>query len=182
MKKTFAIVLMICLLLSGCGKAPAKDAAGNPWGSGWTMVGSVLGVEAQKDWTLRRGEDVLAAEGMFYYVWTKGEAVTSTNDSGETVTAYPAEIHLVLVETPSAGDAQSTAQQWDQLTQERYPEAEESAAVIAGQDFALSTYPNGASATGLRGTNAIRVDVITLGDEDAESILTDFLNTCHYAA
>ena len=42
---------------------------------------------------------------------------------------------------------------------------------------------NGASATGIRGSRAIRVDVAVLADfpEEAMDVLTDFLEHCHYA-
>lgn len=185
MKKQFVLaVLIFCLLLTGCSKTPAKAVDGTPWNKEWTAIGSTLGVEAREDWVLSRQEDVLAAQGMFYYVWTKGDEVTYTNEFDETVTSHAAEIHLILSESPSDEDAQKIAGQWEELTRERYPEAEESRAVFAGQEFTVSTYTTeqskGASAAGLRGTGVIRVDVITLDDENPETILADFLNICHY--
>lgn len=185
MKKQFAIILIVCLLLTGCSKSPANDVSGTPWGKEWTTIGSMLGVESREDWTLSRKEDVLAAEGMYYYVWVQGDEVTFTNEFEETVTSHTAEIHLILSESPSAEEAQKVAAQWDELTRERYPEAEESQAVFAGQEFTVSTYvatqSKGASAAALRDSCVIRVDVITLDDENPETILTDFLNICHYA-
>lgn len=185
-KRILVLTLMFVLLLTGCStKLPEKDAAGNAWSADWTTVGSLLGVESRADWTLSRSEDVLAAEGMYYFVWTKGEAVTYTNAFEEEVTAHQAEIHLIVSESPSAEEAQKVAAEWEQLTRDRYPDAAESQATFSGQTFAVSTYAadqsHGASASAQRDTAVIRVDVVTLNDENPEMILADFLNVCHYA-
>lgn len=185
-KRVFALILIFVLLFAGCSaKAPEKDAAGNAWSKDWTTIGSLLGVEPRADWTLSRSEDVLAAAGMYYYVWTKGDAVTYTNAFEEEVTAHQAEIHLILSESSSAQEAQQVAEKWEQLTQERYPDAQYSEDTFSGQTFSLSAYSadntHGVSAAGLRGSAVIRVDVVTLNDEKPESILADFLNVCHYA-
>lgn len=185
-KRVFALTLIFALLLTGCSaKLPEKDTAGNAWDKDWTMVGSLLGVEKRADWVLSRSEDVLAAEGIFYFVWTNGDAVTYTNDFDEEVTSHQAEIHLILSEAPSAAEAEKTAGEWAQLTRERYPDAEESLANFAGQDFTVSTYTTeqskGATAAALRGSSVIRVDVVTLDGRDPELILADFLKVCHFA-
>lgn len=185
MKKRFAMILIVCLLLTGCSKAPTKDIDGTPWSKDWTTVGSLLGVESRNDWTLNRKEDVLAAEGMYYYVWVKGDEITYTNEFDETVTSHEAEIHMLISESPSAEEAQKVSEQWEQLTRERYPEAEESQASFAGQDFSVSTYTSdpsrGASASALRDKCVIRVDVITMDGSAPEILLADFLNCIHYA-
>lgn len=185
MKKQFAIVMILCLLLAGCSKTPEVDAAGSPWDKDWTAVGSLIGVEPQKDWTLEQKEDILASEGMYYCIWVKGDAVSFTTENGETVTTHPAEIHLMLSETPSADHAREVSAQWDEITRERYPDAQYGEGSFGGQDFTLSTYSVentlGASAAGLRDNCVIRVDVVTLGDEAPDAILADFLNLCHYA-
>lgn len=185
MKKAVLVLMMIlCLLLSACGiKPPEKTSDGAAWDASWTTLGRAMGVEELEGWNLQRSEDVLAAEGMFYDVWTAGEAVTYTNEDGDEVTAYEAEIHLVVADSESAEKAQQLAADWEALTSERYPDCEVTQAEYAGQTFDICLTPQGASATGVRASCAIRVDVVVMESAAREParILEDFLNHCHYA-
>lgn len=194
MKKTALVcTLIFCLMLSACGaKLPEKTADGAQWGKDWTTIGSALGVEPMDGWTVQRNEDVLAAEGTFYTSWTKGEAISYTNENGDEVTTYDAQIHLVVKEFDVPGDAELTVGLWQSLAEERYPNMEKSNGEYAGQSFEITAYPFpdgsgpaslGASATGIRGNRAIRVDVVTLEDFSQEplDILAVFLERCHYA-
>lgn len=183
-KLTVIFILCLCLALSACGiRPPEKASDGTPWNSDWTTMGSIMGVEKPEGWNLERSEDVLAAEGMFYNVWTMGEAMTYTNENGDEVTAYEAEIHLVAAQSDSPDKAAQMAADWETLTEERYPDRESSTAEYAGQTFTVSAYPEGACATGIRNNCAIRVDVIAREgfDKDPAQVLADFLNHCHYA-
>lgn len=188
-KAAIVCILILCLTLSACGaKVPEKTADGEAWGGDWTTIGAFLGVESMEGWTLQRNEDVLAAEGTFYASWTKGQALSYTNENGDRITTYDAQIHLVVMELDTPEDAEQTAAQWQSLARERYPDMKES----TDGSFQITTYsfpagsgpaPNGASATGIRGSRAIRVDVAVLADfpEEAMDVLTDFLEHCHYA-
>lgn len=194
MRKTAIVcTLVLCLMLSACGtKLPEKTADGAQWDKDWTTSGSALGVEPMDGWTVQRNEDVLAAEGTFYTSWTKGEAISYTNENGDEVTTYDAQIHLVVQEVDVSGDAELTAAQWQSLAKDRYANMEESNGEYAGQSFKITVYPFpegsgpaslGASATGVRGNRAIRVDVVTLESfpEEPLDVLADFLERCHYA-
>lgn len=192
-KAAILCTLILCLMLSACGaKLPEKTADGAAWGKDWTTIGSVLGVEPMDGWTVQRNEDVLAAEGTFYASWTKGEAISYTNENGDKVTTYDAQIHLVVMELETAADAEKTAAQWLALAEERYPDMEKSNGEYAGQSFQIAVFSfpqgsgpasKGASATGIRGNLAIQVDVVTLEDFSQEplEVLADFLERCHYA-
>lgn len=188
-KAAIVCILILCLTLSACGaKVPEKTADGEAWGGDWTTIGAFLGVEPMEGWTVQRNEDVLAAEGTFYTSWTRGEAISYTSENGDEVTTYDAQIHLVVMELDTPEDAEQTAAQWQSLARERYPDMKES----TDGSFQITTYSfpagsgpasNGASATGIRGSRTIRVDVAVLADfpEEAMDVLTDFLEHCHYA-
>lgn len=190
-KAALVCTLILCLILSACG-AKEKTADGEQWDEGWTAIGSALGVESMDGWTVQRNEDVLAAEGIFYASWTKGEAISYTNENGDEVTTYDAQIHLAVKEFEIPGDAELTVGLWKSLAEERYPNMEQSNGEYAGQTFEITAYPLpddsgpaslGASATGIRGSRAIRVDVVTLESfpEKPLDVLADFLERCHYA-
>lgn len=194
MKKTALVcTLIFCLMLSACAnQLPEKTAEGEAWGKDWTTIGSALGVEPMDGWTVQRNEDVLAAEGTFYASWTKGEAISDTNENGDKVTAYDAQIHLVLMELETAADAEQTAAQWQALAQERYPNLKKSNGEYDGQSFQIAAFSFpagsglaslGASATAVRGNRAIQVDVVTLESfpEEPLDVLADFLAHCRYA-
>lgn len=191
-KRILSLFLISCLLLAGCGnKMPAQAADGTPWGKDWVNIGTSLGVAPLSGWTEQRSEDTLAAEGMFYNVWTKGDAFEYENASGVAVTAYAAQIHLVTVETPGTAEAAEYAQTWDQLTAQRYPDAAARTEAVGNQSYSITEYrflsateieSLGASATALRGTVALHVDVFTTDGSDPAPILAEFLNSIHYAA
>lgn len=186
--KKWTILLTLCLLLTGCGiQTPAKTVDGSPWEDSWETVGSLLGVEPMSGWTVQRSEDVLAAEGTFYTVWTKGEGFHYVNAVGDDVTGYDSQIHLVAIET-TAEEAQNNADMWEQLIDDRYDDVQKSSQEYAGQTFLISVYDfpagdftlHGASATAIRGNWAIHVDVLTKED-NAQEMLETFWNHCHWA-
>lgn len=190
-KSTF--ILILCLLLSGCGKAaPEKAADGASWDEGWTTIGNFFGVEPSPDWTMQRNEDLLTPDWTGYCVWTQGEGIPYTDEAGDEITTYDAQIHLAIKEFDDPNGAEMTAALWRSLAQERYPDLEQSTAQYAGQSFHISTYPFpagngpaslGASATGVRDNWAIQVDVLTLESfpQTPSQVLEDFLTRCHYA-
>lgn len=189
MKKIISLLLLLCLALTACApKVPEKTVEGSPWQSQWETVGSLLGVEPMEGWTVSRNEDVLAAEGTFYTVWTKGESFSYINAIGDEVIGYDGQIHLVAMET-TAEEARNNADMWEQLIDDRYDDAVKTTRKYAGQEFTVTVYDfptgdftlHGASATAIRGNWAIHADVITKED-NAQAILEDFWNHCHWAS
>lgn len=190
MKKVFSLLLLLCLLLTACGpKVPEKTADGSPWQKNWDNVGSLLGVEPMEGWMVSRNEDALAAEGTFYVTWAKGDSFSYSNAEGKDITAYDNQIYLLVTESETEAEAKENAALFDQLTDERYPDADHTSEELAGQTFTVSSYDfpaahyqlHGASATAVRGNWAIHVDVITR-NADAHTVLEDFWSHCHWAA
>ncbi len=185
MKRTLLVFcLILCLLLVGCEQnLPEKTVNGTPWSETWITLGSIVGAETLDGWTVERNEDVLAAEGMYYVVWTMGDALTYANEAGDEITTHDAEIHLVVTETETPEDAAATATDLETLTTQRYPDAVSFLEEHSEQPFQIWTYSGGASATAIRDTCVIHLDITTLEtfDHPPYEVLTQFLNHLHYA-
>ena len=73
-----------------------RRADGTPWDPDWTMLGSVLGVEEpENDFTLQENYSVLTGEDIYYAAWVTGEPDAYTNEDGEDVEVYGAQIYLL---------------------------------------------------------------------------------------
>lgn len=188
-KATIVISIILCLMLSACGaKLPEKAADGTAWEDSWTTIGGFLGVEPMEGWDILRNEDVLAAEGIFYTAWSYGASYTDTKESGDEITIYDGQIHLVLQEADSPKEAESTLQEWKALVAEHYPDGEVTPLEYLGESDTVTTYAlsedsRGASVAFVRGNHAIQVDVVTLNGTHLEptEVLAEFLSRCHYA-
>lgn len=194
MKKSLILIcLLLCLLLSACGvKLPEKTTDGQPWNKDWITIGTIVGIDSMDDWTKRRSEDMMAADGVYYYAWSQGEAQTYTSEEGNEVTSYGAELYLLASQSKTAEDAEKTAAQWQSLADERTADAPKSTLDAGGIRYQISSYPVASesgedsqcvSASCLFGTRVIRIDVLTRADfgQDPMDLLQAFLSRCHYA-
>lgn len=190
MMKKWTILLAICILLTGCGvKTPAKTADGSPWDRNWENVGGLIGVEPMSGWTVSRNGGALASEGTYYVTWAKGDSFSYPNSEGKDITAYDNQVYLLATKLKTEAEAAENAALFEQLTDERYPDSVKASEELAGQTFSVSSYDfpaaqyqlHGASANAVRGSWVIHVDVITR-NEDAQAVLEDFWNHCHWAA
>lgn len=187
-------ILALLLLMTGCGRQlPSQAADGSPWDENWTTMGSVLGIETPEGWILRRNEDVLTANGMFYATWSSGEASTYLNKEEQEIEFYDGQIHLLLAEYDTPETAEENVQQWMAMAAERYVISESFSESCNGQEYAMACYTfkpdtnpysGGVCAVGTFGRYAVNVE-LSWGDGlegDPLEILRDFLEHCHYAA
>lgn len=188
-----ALSCILCVYLAGCtASVPLKAADGADWSDTWTTIG-ILGVEEREGWVLQRNEDVLSPNGMYYATWSTGTGKPYTNEEGEEVDLYDAQIYLLLAGYDAIEKAEENRAEWQGMAEERYVVTETSAGTYNGQKFTLLTYTyqsntnpysRGISALGTYGNYAINVELSCQdsfkGDERA--ILEDFLQHCHYSA
>ncbi len=192
MRRILALPALCALLLTlaGCGsKLPAAAADGTPWSEDWTMVGQKLGVEGPGEaFTLR---DVKGSKNLYFTAWSAGEAQTHTDEEGEEVQVYDAQVVVLLSDQGSDQAAQATVEEWLSLAEDSYTLSATAQETHNGQDFtaltytfpAGSAYAQGASAFTVYDGCAVSVEVAC---QDAftpppTDILSNFLDHCHYA-
>lgn len=195
MKRFTVCLLALCLLLTGCAEsAPEKAADGAAWDESWTTLGGVLGVEELgHELTLQDNKDALSIADMYLASWTIGEGAPYTNEDGDEVVLYPARLDVLVYGRKDSAAAQQAVEDWTARQAETYDVTDSEERSYNGQDYTVSAYAckseanpysRGVSAFGVYQDYAISAELNCLdsftGDE--HTILTDFLNGCHYAA
>ena len=195
MKQFICCLAALCLLLAGCAQsAPEQAADGAAWDESWTTLGGVLGVEAPgHDLTLQDNKDALSIAGMYLASWTIGEGAPYTNEDGDEVVLYPAQLDVLVYGRPDGDAARQAVEDWTARQSETYDVTDSGQQTCNGQDYAVfaytcksdsNPYARGVSAFGTYKNCAVSVELNCLDSftEDERTILTDFLNGCHYAA
>lgn len=194
MKKTRVLVLLAaCLLLGACSQpVPAKAADGASWSGDWVTVGSVIGVDTPEELTPQENNTALDIKGMYYATWSVGGETAYVNADGEDAKVYDAQFYLLLAGYDAAAKAEAALAEWQSMAVSQYAVEETSEAVYNGQPFTVITYTyrsetnpyqRGASAFGVYRNYAVNVELSCLEDfdGDAQTLLADFLEHCHYA-
>lgn len=195
MKRLICGLVVLCLLLSGCGKsAPATAADGSDWDEHWTTLGGVLGAEEPgHDLVLRDNKDALSVADLYLASWTIGEGTPYVNEDGDEVVLYPARLDVLVYGRPDGNAARQAVEDWTARQSETYDVTDSGQQTCNGQDYVVSAYTcksdsnpyaRGVSAFGTYQNYAVSVELNCLDSftEDESTILTDFLNGCHYAA
>ena len=195
MKQFICCLAALCLLLAGCAQsAPEQAADGAAWDESWTTLGGVLGVEAPgHDLTLQDNKDALSIAGMYLASWTIGEGAPYTNEDGDEVVLYPAQLDVLVYGRKDSAAARQAAEDLTARQAKTYDVTDSGQQTCNGQDYAVfaytcksdsNPYARGVSAFGTYKNCAVSVELNCLDSftEDERTILTDFLNGCHYAA
>lgn len=192
--KTKNIILSLCmaLILSGCSISP-KNEPDPAWAkTGIITVGNVLTVRRSDErWNLLSNIDTLTAEGLYYAAWAIGENRFEGDDDEDAVNLYDAQIYLLLGEFSDESAAEENMDKWLDAAKANYEITDEEELACNGQSYLLITYrcvngdnpyDNGASAFGVWQAHAtcIELTVAEDFDEDAKTLLVDFLNGCTY--
>lgn len=189
-----ALLLMAGLLdLSGCSQYPDKTADGAPWDHSWTILGSVLGVEEPGNgFSLLDNYSVLTGEDIYYAAWVAGEPAPYTNEDGEEVEVYDAQIYLLAAGCADEAYAQQNEEEWMARQQETYTVTKTWTETRNGQEYTLlayecssetNPYERGVSAFTVYGTYAVSAELVCQADftEQEREILLQFLEGCHYS-
>lgn len=183
MKKYFTIALLvIALLLSGCTRA--EDP--HPEWEGLVRADNLLAVQTPEGFALAERNDVLAANGIYYFTWGHGEGRTITNAEEETATVYDCQIYLLVTQCRDADAAKRSIEDWKTVESENYrveTSAEIPSGVLSFDCLTLSPikadspFVSGAAVFAVKDDLAISVEIFCTGDfsGDQMQILTDFL-------
>lgn len=196
MKKLSLLLLTgaMSLSLAGCGQnIPVTAADGAKWDGSWVTVGGILGVDTPAGLDSRENNDTLGVNGMYYATWSSGEAEPYVNEDGEDTDLYDAQLYVLLAGAKSAEEAESTAAEWLEMASGQYQIEATSTETYNGQKFTVITYTfssdtnpfsHGASAFGVYRNYAVSAELSCREkfDGDAQTVLADFLENCHYAA
>lgn len=192
--KKLGFLLIFCLFLTGCGtNIPMGTAQGLEWNDDWVSVGGIVGVDTPAGLDERENNDTLSMNGMYYATWSAGEPEAFVNEDGNDAEIYDAQIYLLLAGFKDVAETQGTAAAWIDLASERYDVESTKKEAYNGQEFTVMTYrfnsdtnpySYGASAFGVYRNYAISVELSCREGfaGDAESVLAEFLENCHYSA
>lgn len=193
-KYAAALLMTGLLMLSGCGQYPEQAADGTPWDPNWTMLGSVLGAEEPGNgFSLLDNYSVLTGEDIYYAAWAAGEPTDYTNEDGEDVQVYDAQIYLLAAGYTDEAQAQQNQEEWIARQQETYAVTDSWSETRNGQEYTLlayecssetNPYHRGVSAFTVYGTYAVSAELACresfTGQE--REILLQFLDGCHYSS
>lgn len=193
-KYAAALLMTGLLMLSGCGQYPEQAADGTPWDPNWTMLGSVLGAEEPGNgFSLLDNYSVLTGEDIYYAAWAAGEPTDYTNEDGEDVQVYDAQIYLLAAGYADEAQAQQNQEEWIARQQETYTVTDSWSETRNGQEYTLlayecssetNPYHRGVSAFTVYGTYAVSAELACresfTGQE--REILLQFLDGCHYSS
>ena len=158
-KYAAALLMTGLLMLSGCGQYPEQAADGTPWDPNWTMLGSVLGAEEPGNgFSLLDNYSVLTGEDIYYAAWAAGEPTDYTNEDGEDVQVYDAQIYLLAAGYADEAQAQQNQEEWIARQQETYTVTDSWSETRNGQEYTLLAYECGSETNPYhRGVSAFTV-------------------------
>lgn len=195
MKKTLCFLLLPCLLcLGGCTQYPDRAADGTQWDKNWIMLGTVLGVEEPgDDLTLQDNNSVLTGDDLYYASWVIGEPSSYTNEDGEDVDLYDAQLYLLLAGCADEKYARQSVEDWMAREQETYTVTATRTETRNDQEYTLlvyecgsetNPYSRGISAFTVYGNYALSAELDCRENYTGQEseVLLRFLEGCHYSA
>lgn len=190
-KKKLLFPIFPILFLIGCASTPQETADGQKWSDDWMKIGTTVGVDAPEQFSLLDNKETLAADGLYYATWVDGNSMPYENSEGDTIDLYDAQLYLLTNEAISEENANTSRDTWLSAAKTNYEVITEDTITLNGQSYTLITYnctnednpyDHGVSAFGVCGTTAVCAELTCLENytEDLETLLTEFLNNCHF--
>lgn len=193
-KKLLCVLLSACLLyLGGCARYPDRAADGTQWDKNWTMLGSALGVEEPGDgFALLDNSSVLTGDDLYYAAWAVGEPTPYTNEDGQEVDLYEAQLYLLLCGFADGEHAQQALEDWMAREQDTYTVIETRTETRNGRTYTLliytcgsetNPYSRGVSAFSVCGNYTVSAELACRESYTGQEteILLRFLGGCHYS-
>ena len=188
MKKYISILILLCLLLTGCGNSERPSQ----WADGWTEIAPFLAAEPMDGYTFQESADVFGLGGVYYATWTSGDPRDYTNAQGEETVIFDSQIYVIAQEFRSESEANTALAQWKAREQQSYECGEAYSLNVNGMDFTIlpllsgsetNPYGFGCAAFIIHGTNAICVELVCTDTftADPQTALELFLSSLHFS-
>lgn len=191
-------LLILALIVLGnvvdFSRYPSAAADGAAWDQSWEMLGKTVGIAPPgHNLTLQANNSVLAGEDTYYATWTVGEPVPYTNEDGDLVDLYPAQLYVLLYGCQDEAAARAACGDFLDRERQTYAVQSEGTALHTGQDYTVlnytcisdaNPYDRGCSAFAVY-ENFVFVAELTCQKDfggDVEQILSDVLDGVHYSA
>ena len=186
MKKYIALILFLCMALTGCGSSAAQ------WEADWVEVAPFLAVSPVECYEFGESADTLGLGGVYYATWTNGDPRNYTNTDGENTVIFNSQVYVIVQEFRTEAEAETGLNQWLAREKQNYTCGEETTVTVSGRDYTVlplfsgsetNPYSFGCAAFTLYGANAVCVELVCSDTFTAEpqSVLEQFLNSLHFA-
>lgn len=188
MKKCLSLLLLLCLLLTGCGsnQRPAE------WAEDWTAIAPFLAAEDMENFTFGESADAMGLGGVYYATWVNGEQRDFVNAAGESALIFDAQIYVIAQAYNTEAEATTALAQWIDREKQYYRFHEEFEVSVNDREYTFLTlrsdneanpYNFGCAAFTLHGSNAVCVELVCSDafTADTQAVLEQFLGGLHYA-
>lgn len=186
MKQCISLLILLCLLLTGCGSRPTAE-----WEEGWVEIAPFLAAEPVEDFTFGESADTLGLGGVYYATWTNGDKRDFVNEAGESTYIFNSQVYVIAQEVRTEADAKTSLAQWMARERQNYECGEERPLTINSQNYILlplfsgsetNPYRFGCAAFTIYGTNAVCVELVCSDTftADVQAVLEEFLSSLHY--
>lgn len=186
-RKLIALILILCLILCGCG----KESRPAEWEDSWTAIAPCLASEGLEGFTFAESADTFGIGGVYYATWTQGAKREYTNAQGEETFIFDAQLYAVVQECRTEAEADQSISAWIAREQQNYSCAEPREVLSNDRTYTLlsmnqgsegNPYPFGCAAFTRIGTNALCVELVCAETftGDPQALLEAFLSGLHY--
>lgn len=188
MKRCICVLILLCLLLTGCG---SKQHSAQ-WQADWVEIAPFLAVGPVEDFTFAERADTFGIGGVYYATWTNGDKRDYVNADGEATYIFNSQIYVIAQEFRTEGEANTALAQWMAREKQNYQVYAEFGIVVNDREYTFlmlesgsetNPYGFGCAAFTIQGTNAICVELVCSDTFTAntQAVLEMFLESLHFA-
>ena len=187
MKKYISLLILLCLLFTGCSSEGPTE-----WQEDWVEIAPFLAAEPVEGFTFGESADTFGLGGVYYATWTNGDPRDYVNADGESTYVFNSQIYVIAQEFRTEAEAKNALAQWMAREKQSYECDTERTLSINGRDYTLlpllsgsetNPYRFGCAAFTTQGTNTVCVELVCSDTftADSQAVLELFLGGLHYS-
>lgn len=188
MKKYISVLILLCLLLTGCGNSDRPTQ----WQEDWVEIAPFLAAEPVESYTFGESADTLGLGGVYYATWTNGDKRDFINAAGESTVIFNSQIYVIAQEFRTEAEAKTGLNQWMAREKQNYNCNNETTITVNGREYTIlqlisgnetNPYGFGHAAFTIHGNNVICVELVCSDTftADTQAVLELFLSGLHYS-